>query len=166
MPKTSKFLDSAVVSTAKKELQKLGPYGYVSKKLLAVIASSEHGIGEVAKIYGVSRNTITEWIKHIKHLNLEKLKAPEERCKPHKLDKEQMLQVKVWIESDSSITSRALMIKIKEFYDIDVSITTAYRIIKRLNYSYITPRPMHYKQNKDKAEEFKKKSYKEDTKEQ
>lgn len=165
MPKTSKFLDSAVVSTAKKELTKLGPYGYVSKKLLAVIASSEHGISEVAKIYGVSRNTITEWIKHIKNLNLEKLKAPEERCKPHKLNKEQMLEVKAWIELESSITSRALMIRIKEFYDIDVSITTAYRIIKRLNYSYITPRPTHYKQDKKKVEEFKKKSERGDTKE-
>jgi transposase len=165
MPKTSKFLDSAVVSRAKQELGKLGPYGYVSKKLLAVIAASEHGIGEVAKIYGVSRNTITEWIKHIKNLNLEKLKAPKERCKPHKLNKERMLEVKAWIVSNSSITSRALMIRIKEVYDIDVSITTAYRIIKRLNYSYITPRPTHYKQNKDRVEEFKKKSDRENTKE-
>lgn len=166
MPKTSKFLDSSVVSTAKKELKKLGPYGYVSRKLQAVIASSEHGIGEVAKIYGISRNTITQWIKHIKFLNLEKLKAPKERCKPHKLNKEQMIEVKSWIESDSSITSKALMIKIKEVYGIELSITTAYRIIKRLNYSYITPRPAHYKQDKDKVEKFKKKSGREDTKEQ
>ena len=164
MPKTSKFLDSAVVSTAKKELAKLGPYGYVSKKLLAVIAASRYGIGEVAKIYNVNRNTITEWIKHIKDLNLEKLRAPEERCKPHKLNKERMLEVKSWVASDPCITSRALMIRIKEFYDIDVSITTAYRIIKRLNYSYITPRPTHYKQNKDRVEEFKKKSDRANTK--
>jgi len=160
MPKTSKYLDIAVVTTAKKELKKLGPYGYVSKKLLAVIASSEHSIGEVAKIYNVSRNTITEWIKHIKNLNLEKLSAPRERCRPRKLNKEQMLYVKKWIALDPSITSRTLMIKIKEFYNIEVSITTAYRIIKRLNYSYITPRPKHYKQNEDKKEEFKKKSNK------
>jgi len=97
-------------------------------------------------------------------LNLEKLKAPEERCKPHKLNKERMLEVKSWVASDPSITSRALMIRIKEFYDIDVSITTAYRIIKRLNYSYITPRPTHYKQNKDRVEEFKKKSDRANTK--
>ena len=65
MPKTSKFLDSSVVSTARRELKKLGQYGYVSRKLCAVIASSEHSIGEVAKVYGVSRNTITQWIKHV-----------------------------------------------------------------------------------------------------
>ena len=163
MPKTSKFLDSSVVMTAERELRKLGPYGYVSKKLLAVIAASKHSIVEVAKIYGVSRNTITEWIKHIKNLDLEKLRAPETRCKPHKLNKEQMSEVRSWIELDCSITSRALMIKIKEFYDIDVSITTAYRIIKRLDYSYITPRPKHYKQDKNQVEEFKKKSDRENT---
>ena len=160
MPKKSKFLDSSVVDIAKKELKRLGPYGYVSKKLLAVIAASEHGICEVAKVYDVSRNTITEWIKHIKNLNLEKLKAPKERRKPQKLKEEQQIEVRAWLESDPSITSRALMLKIKEYYDIDISITTAYRIIKRLGLSYITPRPTHYKQNKEVVEEFKKKSYK------
>ena len=69
----------------------------------------------------------------IKHLNLDKLNAPKERCKPHKLNKERMLEVKSWIKSDSSITSKALMIRIKEVYGIELSITTAYRIIKRLN---------------------------------
>ena len=158
MGKLSKFLDEKVVKVAEAELKKLGPYGYVSRKLHAVIAASKHGIQEVAKVYGVSRNTITKWIKHISNMDLEKLKAPKERRKPTKLNDEQMVEIKALIEQDSNITSKAIKIKIKELYGIDVGITTAYRIIKRLNYSYITPRPRHYKQDKEKVEEFKKKS--------
>jgi len=69
-----------------------------------------------------------------------------------------MLVIEEWIASDAMITSKALMIKIKEFFGISVSVMTAHRIIKRLEYSYITPRPRHYKQEQDKVEEFKKKS--------
>ena len=57
MTKSSKLLDQDVVRIAKKELKKLGQYGYVSKKLQAVIAASEHGIQEVARIY----NTISHF---------------------------------------------------------------------------------------------------------
>ena len=65
MKNKSKLLDQGVVAIATTELKKLGNYGYVSKKLHAVIAASKHSITEVAKIFGISRNTITEWIKHI-----------------------------------------------------------------------------------------------------
>lgn len=158
MPQISKLLSEAVVATAKKELEKLRPYSYISKKLQAVIAASEHGITDVARIYGVSRTTITEWIKHVKSLDLGKLQAPKERRKPHKLNEEQMAKVKLWVQNDPNITSKAVMIKIKEGFGIDLSIATAHRVIKRLNFSYITPRPMHYKQDKALTEEFKKKS--------
>ncbi|WP_341763503.1 hypothetical protein [Candidatus Tisiphia endosymbiont of Beris chalybata] len=51
MKNKSKLLDQEVVEIATKELKKLGNYGYVSKKLNAVIAASKHSITEVAKVY-------------------------------------------------------------------------------------------------------------------
>jgi transposase len=158
MSRKSELLSAEVLEIAKAELKKLGAYGYVSKKLTAVIAAGVHGIKDVAKIYGISRNTLTEWVRCISNKDLDKLKAPKERCRPRKLKDDQMLVIEGWIASDPMITSKALMLKIKEFFGISVSMMTAHRIIKRLEYSYITPRPRHYKQDKEKVEEFKKKS--------
>ena len=70
MSKISKILDTSVVEAAEQALKKLGKHGYVSKKLNAVIAASKHNITEVAKIYDISRTTLTSWIKHIKDSRL------------------------------------------------------------------------------------------------
>lgn len=160
MSKLSKLLDKEVVKAAEQALKKLGPYGYISKKLNAVIAANKHNITEVAKVYGISRTTLTSWIRHIKNSNLDKLQAPKERCKRPKLNQEQLKEIKRWIESDPNITINALKLKIEEEYKVIVSKSTVHKAMKGLNFSYITPRPMHYKQDKKKVEEFKKKSSK------
>lgn len=160
MSKKSKLLDQAVVSSAEQALKKLGSYGYVAKKLNATIAASKHGITEVAKIYDISRTTLTSWIKHIKNSDLDKLSAPKERRKRPRLNQEQLQEIKEWIESNPNITINALKIKIEEEYKMVVSKSTVHKAMKELNFSYITPRPRHYKQDKKKVEEFKKKSSK------
>ena len=158
MTKSSKLLDQDVVRIAKKELKKLGQYGYVSKKLQAVIAASEHGIQEVARIYNVSRNSITSWIKIIKKMDIESLKAPKSRKRKQILNNEWMNIVKDWIMENPNITAKELREKIAKELNIELSLSTAYRAIKRLNFSYITPRPRHYKKDKKLGIEFKKKS--------
>ena len=40
----------------------------------------------------------------------------------------------------------------------DKTKSTVHRIMKKLDFSYITPRPKHYKQDPNDASEFKKKS--------
>ena len=76
MAQTSKLLDQTVVQTAQTALKKMGRHGYVATKLNAVIAAHRHGITAVAKIYGISRTTLTMWIKHVKALSVEKLTTP------------------------------------------------------------------------------------------
>lgn len=41
-------------------------------------------------------------------------------------------------------------------FSIEVSKSTAHRLMQKLGFSYITPRPVHNKQDKNKQEEFKK----------
>lgn len=161
MAKRSKLLDAKVLETAQKELKKLGSYGYVSKKLHAVIAANSHGIKLTAQIYDISRTTLIEWIKHIKAFELERLRAPEARRRPTKLPVAQLEEVKSWIASDPNITINALRLKIEDTYGVALSNSTVHRIIKKLKFSYITPRPTHYKQDKELGEKFKKKSSKE-----
>ena len=158
MTNKSKLLDSAVVEIATRELKKLGSYGYVSKKLQAVIAASKHGITEVAKVYDISRVTLTAWIKHIKAKEIERLSAPEERRKPNKLKSYQIEEIMAWVESEPNITIEALRIRIEKEQGVVLGKSTVHRIMKKLNFSYITPRPKHYKQDPNHASEFKKKS--------
>ena len=158
MAKSSKLLDQDVVRIAKKELKKLGHYGYVSKKLQTVIAASDHGIRDVARIYNVSRNSITSWVKAIKKMDIESLKAPKSRKRKQILNNELMNIVKDWIMKNPTIITKELREKIAKEFNIELSLSTAYRVIKRLNFSYITPRPKHYKKDEKLGIEFKKKS--------
>lgn len=158
MAKSSKLLDQDVVRIAKKELKKLGHYGYVSKKLQAAIAASDHGIRDVARIYNVSRNSITSWVKAIKKMDIESLKAPKSRKRKQILNNELMNIVKDWIMKNPTIITKELREKIAKEFNIELSLSTAYRVIKRLNFSYITPRPKHYKKDEKLGIEFKKKS--------
>jgi hypothetical protein len=158
MAKSSKLLDQDVVRIAKKELKKLGHYGYVSKKLQVVIAASDHGIRDVARIYNVSRNSITSWVKAIKKMDIESLKAPKSRKRKQILNNELMNIVKDWIMKNPTIITKELREKIAKEFNIELSLSTSYRVIKRLNFSYITPRPKHYKKDEKLGIEFKKKS--------
>lgn len=164
MSMVSKILDISVVETAKKALKKLGKYGYVSKKLNAVIASSEHNITEVAKIYGISRTTLTSWIKYVKELRLDKLEAPKERKRKSRLNSEQLEEIREWLALDPNLTIKVVRIRIEEKYGIAISKSTVHKAMHEVNFSYITPRPKHYKQDKESLEEFKKKSGKRDHK--
>ena len=162
MTKSSNLLDQKVVRIAKEELKKLGHYGYVSKKLQAVIAASENGIKDVARIYNVSRNSITSWIKSIKKMDIESLKAPKTRKRKQILNNELMNIVKDWIIENPNIIAKELRDRVAKEFNIGLSLSTAYRAIKRLNFSYISPRPRHYKKDEKLGKEFKKKSREED----
>ena len=70
----------------------------------------------------------------------------------------QLHEVKKWIELNPNITINALKIKIEGEWEITLSKSTVHKVMKDLNFSYITPRPRHYKQDKIAVDEFKKKS--------
>ena len=158
MAQISKLLDQEILKFANSELKKLGKDAYVIRKLQAVIAAHKHGISKVAKIYDISRTTLTSWIHHLKSQSIEKLKAPESRKRKTKLDNDQMEIIRLWISKDPNITIKNVKIGIEETMGQKLSLSTVHRIMKKLNFSYITPRPSHYKKDEKRRIEFKKKS--------
>ncbi len=56
----------------------------------------------------------------------------------------------------SNTASLPDQIKISEEFGLNISKSTVHREIQRMKFSYITPRPIHHKQDKNKQEEFKK----------
>jgi transposase len=156
MAQVSKLLTDDLVAKAKFDLKKLGRYGLVAAKLQIIIAAKEHGITGVCKIHGISRTTLTDWIKKF---NREEVKALVNKSKkPRSPLSEHLGTLKKWVEKDSNITAKELVIKIEEELEIKTSMSSVYRLLNKLKFSYITPRPKHYKQDSSKQEEFKKKS--------
>ena len=158
MAQVSKLLDQEILEFANKELKKLGKNAYVIRKLQAIIAAHKHGITKVAKIYDISRTSLTVWIKHLKSKSIEKLRAPESRKRRAKLDNDQMEIIRLWVSKDPNITIKNVRIRIIELMAQKLSMSSVHRIMKKLNFSYITPRPRHYKKDKKLGIEFKKKS--------
>jgi transposase len=157
MAKKSKLIDKEVVVIAEKALKSIGKNALLAKKLEAIIAANKLGITLVAKVYDISRTTLTAWIKHLKNGKLEKLEAPVERKRKDILNSDQKNQIKEWVAKDPQLTLNAIKLKLEATYKLIVSKSTIQRTLKKMNFSYITARPKHSKQDKTKVEEFKKK---------
>jgi transposase len=157
MAQTSKLLDDKVVEKAKDQLRKVGKAALMTRKLEAIISAKKHGITKVAEIYDITRKTLTSWIKCVKNDNLTGLSAPAGRKRKSKLNDTHRTKIIEWLKADSQLTLEAVKLKIKEIYNIEISKSTVHREIQRLNYSYIKPRPQHFKQDQDQVTEFKKK---------
>lgn len=164
MPGITKLVDKDTFNKAQKELKRLGNCSKISIKLKAIIAAKEYGIAEVARVFGITRATLTSWIKILKNSSAENLLVQSGRGSKPKLNNEQMSMIAEWIKNNPSITIAKLKAQIYKKFDIEFSIASTHRIMQNLSFRYITPRPKHYKQDTATHEEFKKKSKGENSK--
>ena len=74
------------------------------------------------------------------------------------LTSQEQAQVKAWLMEDPNKTIRETQEKIEITFGKGLGKSAVHNLIKRLGLSYITPRPVHYKQESSKKEAFKKKS--------
>lgn len=162
MARTSKLLSEQVVAFAESTLDKLGKTGVVAIKLRAVTSAHKHGITAVANIFGTTKATLISWIKHVKSESLELLKVQEGRGRGSVLNASHKEMIKQWMSEDSQITIDKVRAKIIQETGISVGRSTVHRAMKQSGFSYITPRPKHYKQDSDSFSESKKKSNNED----
>lgn len=158
MARPSKLLGDEVVLLAEDGLKKLGKSGLVARKLHAIIAAKKHGITKTAEFYSVSKKSLIKWIKELKEETLQALEVGVGRGRKFLLNKEQEQEITKWIEDNPNITIIHLRSMIAENMTIELSLSTVHRLMQRLRFSYITPRPTHYKQDEKLKAEFKKKS--------
>ena len=77
-----------------------------------------------------------------------------------KLKKNHKEKIKSWIEKNHNISIADVKENLEKQFNLQVSRSTVHRAMKEAGFSYITPRKIHYKQDKTVAEDFKKKSSK------
>jgi transposase len=154
----TKLVDATTLKIAQAGLKSLGRYGVIASKLRAIISAGEYGVAPVARVYGIARSTLTDWIKNLKDdKSLLKLQVSSGRGRKSKLSKEQCEIVEQWLLLEPGLTIDKVVARIKESFNMDLGRSTVHRLMKKLSYSYITPRPIHYKQDKSLHDEFKKK---------
>lgn len=158
MPRVSKLIDNDTYNKACKELKSHGSIAKISVKLKAIIAAKIHGITKTADVFGITRKSLTEWIKDFRNQGSEKLLVQTGRGRKRKINNEQLSTIKCWVTNNPNITIKELKLMISKHFMIELSMMTTNRILKRLAFSYITPRPKHDKQQPEKQQEFKKKS--------
>lgn len=158
--KKSIYISEEVCELAKISLKKLGKDTLISRKLEAIIAACKYGITEVAKIYDVTYKTLRLWIKIFKESGIDSLKAPANRHRKSILDDSDREVLKKLIEGNPQVTLNFLVQKVQEICKKKISMTSMHRELRKMKYSHITPRPQHYKQDKEKVDAFKKTSIK------
>jgi transposase len=154
----SKIINESLYNNVKEALKEVARSGDVSRKLQAIKSAKEHGISKVSDIFGVSRVTIMTWIKDFREFGADGLKLKSGRGRKSILSNEEIEKVKAWIKEDSGITINRVRLKIEEFFNKTLSVGATHNLLKKLKFSYITPRPSHYKKDASSHEEFKKKS--------
>lgn len=158
MARKSSLITDKILTQAQSLLEGMGNNAKGIIKLKAIVASKEHGITAVAKIFNVSKNTITQWIKRLRDNPDSIFKVSSGRGRKSRLSESQLNEIKSWISKNPSITIKQLIININEEFGIELRKSAVHTIIKNLSFSYITPRAKHYKQDELKHDEFKKKS--------
>lgn len=128
-----------------------------STRLKAIISAWNHGITLSSKILEISPKTIREWAKRFSSDGIKGLQYKSGRGRRSNINKSKRLVIKGWAKEDPSMTLKEVVLKLKERFDVTTSISAVHRILKKLGLAYITPRPIHYKQNKKDRNEFKKK---------
>jgi transposase len=158
MPKSSTLLTESICNKASASLKEMGSSGIVAVKLKAIISAKEHGIKKVADILKISKTSLTFWIKRFNQDAAAGLLAKPKKPRSSILDKKQKLLISKWISDDPNLTINKIRLKIIKEMGVEISKTTVHRIIQKTGFSHITARSVHYKQDKEKLEEFKKNS--------
>jgi len=157
MARRSKLLTPEVVKQARLGLSSLGHQRKIALKLKAIIAAQKHGLTTVADIFGTTKATLLSWIKRLEE-SVEHLNVQSGRGRKSLLTPEEEATIKDWLSQDSQLTIDHLKLRIEQRLGKCLGRSTVHRLIKKLSFSYITPRPKHYKQDAKILEEAKKKS--------
>ena len=124
------------------------------------MAAYNHGSKKVSEILDVDITSIYKWAVKLDREGYKSLINQAKHQEGIKLKNIHKERIKKWLEKDPNISIASIKEKIKDQFNIDVSKSTIHRAMKDSEFSYITPRKNHYKQDKEKVENFKKKSSK------
>jgi transposase len=159
MARISNAVSDKVYDEVVAALLECGKKGDISWKLQAIKSAKEYGIKRVSEIFAISRVSLNKWISAFTKYGVEGLRSKTHQRGRHSiLSVSEQAKVREMVEENSSITLKELELKIGKLFHKKIGKSALHNLLKKEKFSHITPRPRHYKQNKNLHEEFKKKS--------
>jgi transposase len=108
--------------------------------------------------YNTNPSSLHRWVVRFKKNGLNGLMKIKKNQNRSLLKERELLWLAKQIKNNPNLTAISLQKMILEHFAIKLGTSSIYNYIKKLGFSHITARSVHYKQNKEKLEEFKKNS--------
>lgn len=159
------LITNELYKIAVKHLKTLSQDNRAAIRLRAIVSAYEHGVNVVAKVFGVNSNTIRNWVKAFAKEDVSGLEYQSGRGRKGKLSNHHLQEIAKLVQENPNLTITAILQKLKETHGVESSKSAVHRALHKLKLSYITPRPIHHKQDKKLHPEFKKKSERDHSKE-
>ncbi len=151
------FITDELYEACCADLNNINKISRAGIRLRAIASAKEHGMTLVAKVFNITCNTLRSWIKDYKK-DIANLEYNPGRGRKSKIEAQHRESIAKWVSDDCNITIAEIVIKLEGECGLKTSKSAVHRVMHELSLSYITPRPQHYKQDKNLREEFKKKS--------
>ena len=155
---TARLITKEIYNKGKVILENLSQTNRAAIRLRAIVSAKDHGVNLVAKVFNISSNTLRAWVKNFAAGDLEGLDYKAGRGRKSHINEEHKIEMYQCIKEYCSLTLDQVVIKLQDSFGVKSSKSAVHRILQKLNLSYITPRPKHYKKNQSLQAEFLKKS--------
>ena len=166
MGRNKSLLNSDIIQLVESDLSDIKDSESIMK-LTAIKAAYYHKESEVASIFNIARSTLARWISNYKKFGFEGLKNKSRGHNPSKLSIDEKNKIKEWILNSIDSkgnqihwTLKKLIKEIMIVFNKEITKTPLWLTLKSLNLSVKSPRPKHYKSDKEKQLDFKKNSRK------
>ena len=154
------LITEELYAKAVQKLKSLKKDSRAAIRLRAIVSGKDQGVGNVAKVFGITTNTLRSWVKSFEKSSIEGLEYKSGRGRKSQLLEAHYKAIQEWTKEDANLTIQKVIKKLEEAFNLKASKSVVHRGLHKINLSYITPRPVHYKQDKSTHEDFKKKSSK------
>lgn len=153
------LITDALHKKATAELKTLTQNNREAVRLQAIVSAKKQGVTLVAKVFSITPNTLRSWVKSYADEGLSGLEYKSGRGRRSKLSDDLLKDIRTWTQTNCNITIAEIVNKLKQVHGVESSKSAVHRALHKLSLSYITPRPVHHKQDKSSHSEFKKKSH-------
>lgn len=152
------LITDTLYKKATSELKTLTQNNREAIRLQAIVSAKTQGMTLVAKVFSITPNTLRSWVKSYADEGLSGLKYKSGRGRRSKLSDKHLEDIRTWTQRNCNLTIAEIVNKLKQVHGVESSKSAVHRALHKLNLSYITPRPVHHKQDKSSHPEFKKKT--------
>ena len=162
MARPKEIIDQSLVGEARKELERFRD-GKIYLRLIVIVRAGEHPIVEVAKFFGLSRDTVSRWIKRFRREGVEGLRDRPKGHNPSKLSDEQKEEIAKWVETGKDAhqkvihwTLTRLQQEVASVWGVRVSVFPLWDLLHKLGFRQKVPRQVHAKADPKAQETLKK----------